>query len=300
MGKIGKVCIITGASCGVGYKTSKKMAALGYEIVLACRDKSKAKLAISKIKRDLPEANLIYMNLDLASFNSIKQFVKNFQNSGKKLNVLINNAAWMDKNDSRVPTFTEDGIEKTFAINYLGHFLLTLLLSDILKSAAKFDHEARILIISSAVAKKGRQDFLHMDMDNIQLLKPNLYNGNIAYKNSNVASILFGLELHRRLQGSGVTCNVVNPGKYVRSTSLFRNQGCLRKYIFPCFYCCSGISLVSAANAVVFLATNEELSKASGRYFIGCEESASLFEQHDLQSAKQLWELSEGMVASVL
>ena len=295
-----KVCIVTGSSSGLGFETSKKMAALGYEVVLACRDKLKAKQAMSRIKQDLPDAKLIYMDLDLASFSSIEKFSKSFHNAGKKLNVLINNAAWMDKSGSRVPTFTEDGLEKTFAINYLGHFLLTLLLLDILKSTAQFDLQARIVLISSGVVKQARTNPLPLEIDDIQLLKPGSYTGSIAYKNSKIANILFALELDRRLEGSRVTCNTVNPGKYVRSTRLLRNQDCFTKYVFPCFCRCSGTSLGRAASAVVFVATDSELSRVSGRCFVGSEESACNFERSDFDSAKQLWDLSEGMVADVV
>ena len=295
-----KVCIVTGASSGLGFETSKKMAALGYEVVLACRDKVKAKEAISRIKQDSPDARLIYMNLDLASFSSIVKFSDCFHNLGKKLNVLVNNAAWMDKSGCRMPTFTEDGLEKTFVINYLGHFLMTLLLLDVLKSTAKFDVEARILLISSAVLKHSRSHSPALDINDIQLLKPGSYTGRSAYKNSKTASVLFALELHKQLQGSGVTCNVVNPGKYLRSTKLFRNQGCFARYFFPCFCPCSGTNLARAAGAVVFVATDSKNKCVSGRFFVGGNETAGHFETCDFDSAKQLWDLSKSMVANFL
>ena len=264
MAKIQKVCIVTGASSGLGFETSKKMAVLGYEVVLACGDKVKAKQAISRIKQDLPDAKLIYMNLDLASFSSIAKFAKTFHNADKKLNVLVNNAAWMDKSSSRVPS------------------------------------AALECLISSTVVKQASKDFLSLDIDDIQLLKPGSYTGSIAYKNSKIASFLFALELHRRLEGSGVTCNIINPGKYVRSTNIFRNQGCFRKYMFPCLCLCSGTNLGRAASAVVFVATDCELSRVSGRCFVGSEESTIQIETRDLDSAKQLWDLSKGMVADAL
>ena len=302
MAKLQKVCIVTGASSGLGFETSRKMAALGYEVVLACQDKSKANLAIARIKQDLPEAKLIYMSLDLSNFNSIKKFSQSFQNTGKKLNVLVNNAAWMDKSGCRVPTFTENGLEKTFAVNYLGHFLLTLLLLDILKSTAKFDLEARIVVISSVDVKQAVANSLPLDMEDIQQLKHGSYSGRIAYKNSKIAGVLFASELHKHLEESGVTCtcNVVNPGKYVRSTSLFRNQSCFRKYIFPCFFSCTGTNLLRAASAVTFVATDTELDHVSGRCFVGRKESVGLIECHESNAAKQLWELSKGMVADFL
>ena len=93
MSKHQKVCVITGANSGLGYETCEKMAALAYEVVLACRNQSKAKLAINQIKRNVPNAQLLHKSLDLISFESIVKFSKNFPESSKKLNVLINNAA---------------------------------------------------------------------------------------------------------------------------------------------------------------------------------------------------------------
>ena len=274
------------------------MAALGYEVVLACQDKSKANLAIARIKLDLPEAKLIYMNLDLSNFNSIKEFSQSFQNADKKLNVLVNTAAWMDNAGHIVPTLTENGFEKTFAVNYLGHFLLTILLLDVLKSTAKFDLEARIVVISSADVTQISENSLPLDIEDIQLLKPGSYTGRIAYKNSKIASVLFASELHKQLEGSGVTCNVVNPGKYDPSTSPFRIQSCFGKYIFPCFCLCTGTNFLDASSAVVFAAADDELGRVSGKYFAGRKESdIGCF---DSGAAKQLWDLSKSMVADFL
>jgi retinol dehydrogenase-14 len=175
-----------------------------------------------------------------------------------------------------------------------------LLLLDILKSTAKFDVEARIVVISSAIWKQARSYSLPMDTGDIQLLKPGSYTGSIAYENSKTASVLFALELHKRLEGSGVTCNVVNPGRNVRSTGLFRNQGCLRRCIFSCFRLSLGTSLTRAAGAVVFVATDSELSRVSGRCFAGSDESAGHFETRDFDLAKQLWDLSKTMVNDFL
>lgn len=307
MSKIQKVCMITGASSGLGFETSKKMAALGYEVILACRNDSKAKLAISKIKRDLPDARLIYMNLDLSSFRSIEKFCGNFHLSGKKLNVLINNAAWMDNGGASTPSFTEDKFEMTFGVNHLGHFLLTTLLLDVLQSTGKFDLEARVVIISSDVqnptgvcGRHGKR--AHLDIDDIQLLKTGAYNGKLAYKNSKLANVLFAYELNRRLDGTGVTCNVLNPG-FIPSTNVFRNQNVFSKCCMRCFFpfiCSCKVTTVSqAASSVVFVASDSNLRGVSGKSFVGREETDSSLESEETDVARQLWELSERMVAGV-
>ena len=303
MSKVYKVCIITGASSGLGFETSKKMASLGYEVILACQNKSKAKLAMSKIKRDFPHARLIYMNLDLNSFRSIDQFSSNFHLTGKKLNVLINNAAWMDNSRATTPSLTEDRFEKTFGVNHLGHFLLTTLLLDVLQSTAKFDIEARVVVISSAVSNPGHKSRAQLDFNDIQLLKPEAYNGSLAYKNSKMANVLFAHELHRRLDGTSVTCNVINPG-FMPSTNVFRNQTCFGKCFMQCFLpcvCpCMTRSVSQGANCVAFVASDSHLKDISGRCFVGCEETDSNYlESKDIDVAKRLWELSERMVATI-
>lgn len=300
MARIHKVCVITEGSSGLGFETSKKTAALGYEVVLACRNKTNAKLAITRIERDSPDAKLVYMPLDLSSLSSIEKFSRSFHDSGKKLNVLINTAEWKDKESSRVATLTENGFEKTFAVNYLGHFLLTFLLLDVLKSTAKFDLEARIVVLSSAIAKQVRKNAHALDVNDIQLVKSGSYTGRAAYHNSQIIIIAFCQKLHRSLEGSGVTCNVVNPGKYVRPTSLSPNLNCFRKHIFPCFCQCSRAKIANAARAVVFLAADGELRRVRGRCFVGCEEIFTQVETQDLDFAKKLWELSKSMVSNVL
>ena len=87
-----KVCIITGANSGIGFDTALKMAALDYEVILACRDAHRGNAAVARIKSQIPECEVSFMQLDLASLKSVRAFVDNFHNTGKKLNVLINNA----------------------------------------------------------------------------------------------------------------------------------------------------------------------------------------------------------------
>lgn len=298
MAGIQKICIVTGASCGLGFEISKKMAAYGYEVVLACQDQAKGKQAINRIKQDSPDAKLVYMHLDLASFSSIENFATSFQKTGKKLNVLVNSETWMEASSSRKRTFTEDGVEKTFQINYVGHFLLTLLLLDILKATANFDLEARVVVVSSAELTKARKGSFLLDLDDIQLLKHGLYSsGKTAYKNSNIASFLFALELHKRLEGTKVACNVVNPGK---SRNVYGHRGRFTKYISACFSPISGRSLDRACKTVVFVATSSELCHASGRCFAGSKESTIRIETNDLEVGRQLWDLSRTMVADVI
>ena len=87
-----KVCIVTGANSGIGFETALKMAALDYEVVLACRDAHRGNAAVARIRQQIPECDVSFMQLDLASLKSVRTFVDNFHKTGKKLNVLINNA----------------------------------------------------------------------------------------------------------------------------------------------------------------------------------------------------------------
>ena len=87
-----KVCIITGANSGIGLETGLRMTALDYDVILACRDAHRGNSAVARIRQQIPEGEVTFMQLDLASIKSIHSFVDNFHKTGKKLNVLINNA----------------------------------------------------------------------------------------------------------------------------------------------------------------------------------------------------------------
>ncbi|XP_022094698.1 retinol dehydrogenase 14-like isoform X2 [Acanthaster planci] len=304
--KIYKMCIITGANRGVGLKATEKYAAAGYEVIMACRDQTKAEDAISGIKRTNPDAKLTFMKLDLASLKSVRQFVDEFHAAAKPLHVLCNNAGMTTGfRNGKGPFKTEDGFEVTFGINHLGHFLLTLLLLDDLKKTASEAGEARIVVTASSLhdpdsIKGMRAPGAHLDFDNLQLLE-GPYNGELAYKNSKLANVLFTKELARRLGESGVTVNALCPG-FIPSTGLIRNESSMKRFmltkvLYPMFKW-KGITRteIQGGESVYHAGTDPNLKGKTGGYYRDCKETESSVESNDTAVAKKLWDVSAQMV----
>ena len=200
------------------------------------------------------------------------------------------------------PTFTEDGFEMTFGVNYLGHFLLTMLLVDDLKKSAP---DSRIVIVASEQhnpESRGpkRHQSAHIDFENMQLLAPGTFNAHLAYKNSKLANVLFGYELARRLHGSGVTCNSLCPG-FLPQTGLIRHNQCIRCLLVCCFrgFCrCLPITRTTGkgADGIVYVASNESVQGVGGKYFRDCVSVDSSGESMDREVAAKLWNLSAELV----
>ncbi len=200
----GGVYIVTGANSGTGLATSEQLVRQGAHVVGACRRVHAGEEAFAGFGR-LPGSAEV-MKLDLASLASVRQFAAGFLARHERLDALVNNAGAVTSEGR-----TEDGFEIQFGANNLGHFLLTELLLDCLKSSAP----SRIVCLSSVVhAGRGNQpvtiDFDDLHYDN----KP--YSAMAAYAQSKLANLLHAKELARRLEGTGVTACSVHPG-WIRS-----------------------------------------------------------------------------------
>lgn len=185
----GRIAIVTGANTGLGFETALALAKKEAKVILACRNIEKAKEAVQRIKHEFANADLDVIQIDLSSLNSVKAFVKNYLAKYNRLDLLINNAGVM------MPPFseTEDGFELQFAANHLGHFLLTGLLLDVLKSTKN----SRVVALSSLVHKIGKINF-----DDLQSKQK--YSASEAYGQSKLACLMFGYEMQRRLEKAGL------------------------------------------------------------------------------------------------
>jgi len=152
----GKICMITGANSGIGKATAVGLAKLGASLVLVCRDQNRADEAIAEIKEKTGNESIDLILADLSSQRGIHKLVSDFKNKYDRLHVLINNAGI----NLHTHTLTEDGIESTFAVNYLAHFMLCNLLYDILKISSP----SRIVNVASSVQARS------IDFDNLQFL----------------------------------------------------------------------------------------------------------------------------------
>ncbi|GFP90744.1 short-chain dehydrogenase tic 32 chloroplastic [Phtheirospermum japonicum] len=193
--------IVTGATSGIGAETARVLAKKGVRIVIPARDLIKAGKVKENIQKESPQAEIIILEIDLSSFDSIQRFCSEFLSLGLPLHILINNAGKY----SQKLEFSEDKIELTFATNYLGHFLLTeMLLGKMVETASETCIKGRIVNVSSVI--HNWVDSKHFCFTN--LLSPKSYNGTRAYAQSKVANILHAKELSRQLKGAATTCYV--------------------------------------------------------------------------------------------
>jgi NAD(P)-dependent dehydrogenase (short-subunit alcohol dehydrogenase family) len=205
----GKLAVVTGATGGLGYQTALGLAQAEAEVVLTGRNDAKGREAISKIRRQLPDAKISFEALDLANLASVADFARRFAATHASLDLLINNAGVM-----ALPTrqTTDDGFETQFGTNYLGHYALTAQLLPLLRSAL----QPRVVNLSSIAHRTG---FIHFS----DLQGERLYSPWKAYNQSKLAMLMFALELQRRSDAAGwnLMSNAAHPG-WAR-TDLFAN-----------------------------------------------------------------------------
>src|SRR5437764_13741941 len=188
----GKICMVTGANSGIGKATALELAQMGATVVMVCRDRARGEEASSEITTTSGNNAVDLLQADLSSQQSIRQLVEHFQHHYTQLHVLINNAGATFPGRRRESV---DGVEMTFAVNYLTPFLLTNLLLDVLKASAP----ARIVNVSSNSHEAG-----YIQLDDLQAEH---YRSMRVYGQAKLAVVLFTYELARRLQGSRVTAN---------------------------------------------------------------------------------------------
>jgi len=181
----GKLAVVTGANSGLGYETTRMLAARGARVVMACRSVDRAEEAQTKIKADLPYARLEMIPLDLTDLGSVRKFATKFNAVHERLDILVNNAGIM-----AVPyQKTKDGFELQFGTNHLGHFALTGLIIDKLLATPG----GRVIQVSSNAHKFGKMNFQNLQWESGYQKWP-------AYGQSKLANLLFMFELSRRFK----------------------------------------------------------------------------------------------------
>ncbi len=211
--QLGKTFLITGANSGLGFGTSKELAKKGAKVIMTARNLKKGDAAMTAIKKEVANADLTLMQLDLADLNSVEQFASAFKRDFQTLDVLINNAGVMMPNNRQV---TKQGFELQFGTNHIGHFVLTNYLLPILERTPK----SRIVTLSSLVAKMSKADIYWNDLQWEQS-----YDKMAAYAQSKLANMMFGMELHHRLQSrNSQTISVLAHPGYT-ATNLQNNMG---------------------------------------------------------------------------
>ncbi|GHC90641.1 short-chain dehydrogenase [Streptomyces finlayi] len=199
----GRLCVVTGATGGLGLATTRALARRGAEVILAVRDEAKGHRTVASLREQLPDARLEVRRLDLADLDSVRAFAERLHADRTRLDVLVNNAGVM----APPRTLSAQGHELQLACNHLGHFALTGLLLDLLDAAAQGGGDARVVTVSSVNHRKARIDF-----DDLHGARA--YSAMGAYNQSKLANAVFGHELHRRLAGAGSSVRSVlaHPG----------------------------------------------------------------------------------------
>lgn len=282
-----RVAMITGGNSGIGFVTVKKLAAQGFHVILASRNQQSSARAISQIRAENPNASLESIELDLASFASIRECVAVFHEKGYPLHLLINNAGGAVP--GKRPSFTADGFEMTFGTNHLGHFLLTNLLLDDLKRSAP----ARVITVSSRTHNPKYAGGQRVDFDYDNLKGEKYYHPRVFYRNSKLANMWFAYELNRRLEGTGVTSNAVCPG-FVPQAIGDRRKSPLEKFFYNQILTRMpfATSLEEAANNYLIAATDPRYVTVGGKLIADGIEVRSSDDSYDEEKARRLWKLS--------
>lgn len=266
----GKTCLITGATSGIGKETALALGGLEATVVFTARDNEKGRATKKELVECSGNGNIDFLFCDLSSLHSVKECFEHFRSGHDRLDVLINNAGTWE----RKRRLSKDGIELTFAVNHLSHFLLTNLLLDLLKKSAP----SRILSVTSGL-HGGTIDFDELGLER-------RFSGMRAYRQSKLANILFIKELAMRLEGSSVTANCLMPGMV--NTGLSRNFGAFSRVIFRLF----AAKPEKGAQTSIYLASSPDVEKVSGKCFRKKRVVETSRQSNDQVLAKRLWEAS--------
>jgi NAD(P)-dependent dehydrogenase (short-subunit alcohol dehydrogenase family) len=270
----GRTCLVTGATDGHGKAMALLLASRGADVVLHARSEQKARVVQEEISLETMGKRPEILLADLGSADEIDAAVEAYRASGRPLHVLVNNAGLVGLSRRT----NAAGLELTFAVNYLAMFRMTLALLPVLRDS----DSSRIVNISSDTYRIARLDF-----DDLQLERG--YSMAKAYGQSKLAILYFTLELARRLEGSGVTVNAVDPGPVASNIGAdnpglaYRLLGPLIRTLFP--------SAARAARTALWVATDPALENATGGYYRSLKRREEPLD-FDAAISRKLWRSS--------
>lgn len=269
-----KVVIITGSNKGIGKEAAKQIAKLGAKVYMACRSLDSSNQVRDKIIKETGNQNIFVKHLDLASVDSIINFAEQFKKEESKLDVLINNAGLWTKTKK----LTNINVEQTFAVNVLGHQLLTQLLLDELKNAAP----SRIINTASHFAGG-------LDIDDINFDKRN-YNETLAYKQTKQANRMLTREWAKILEKDNVSVYSMTPG-FIPDTELFREQNVVGKFLIKVFALIEGRTIEEGSDTIVWLASADKINGSNGGFYNQRKEEKCKF--NNPEDERRLWDKCE-------
>jgi len=272
----GKNCLITGANTGLGFAVSKKIANLGANTILLCRNKEKGENAVHEVKKETPNASVELMFCDLSSMKSIQSFIEEFKRKYAKLDILYNNAAVMKQKR----TVTEDGFETMFQVNYLAPFILMNSFLELLRNSS-----------SPIIVNNGRPTYkLRLDMDDLQFLKNyHMYN---SFFKTKLCLLFASLELSRRLESDGIPVTMIDPGPF--KSDLVRDVPLMGwfKNLFSS-------PVDKAAENILYHITSDELKNKNGKVFKEKQEWPLSDYWKDMSISERLWSVTESLIKNI-
>ena len=258
----GKTILLTGATDGIGYQTAIELAKLNPVLILHGKNQKKGEAIKDELILWTGNKQIYYFNADLASFEQIEAFSEAIHEKFQHIDILINNAGIYETNK----IILENGFEKTFMVNYLSAFTLTLSLLDLLKKA----DNTKIINLSSMVHASS------IDFSNLNAEKS--YSGDSVYSLSKLSNILFSYELAGKLKDEKISVNTLHPG--VINTKLLRAG-----------WGAFGSSVKEGAQRILFLIKDTD-GNVSGKYFEQDNTVKSAQISYDEATRKQLWKIS--------
>ena len=271
-----KTAIVTGANSGMGMATVRALSDMGDKVIMLCRSEKRGIEALEKLSSE-KKRDLELILCDLGNYASIRAFANLVRKGHDHIDILVNNAGFISLDRQE----TEEGLERQFGINHVGHFLLTMSLLDLMGEGG------RIVNVASGAHKTGKIHF-----DDINLTKG--FNVITAYSQSKLANVLFTRELARRVKEKGITVNCCHPGAVATNIGIDRDTGfgkTVTKLLKPFFQ-----TPEQGARTAIFLASDDSISDITGEYFYKCKIAKSSKRSKDMELAKKLFEFSEELV----
>lgn len=274
----GRVCLVTGATSGIGAVTALELARMGATVIAGGRDEQKAAKTVTRIRRQTGNKAVEYLLADFSSLDQVRSLANSFREQHQQLHVLVNNAGAIFLRRK----LSHDGIEMTFAVNHLAPFLLTNLLLETMVASAP----ARIVNVASDSHETARMNF-----DDLQ--GQSSYNFMRAYGQSKLANVMFTYALDSQLEGSGVTANALHPG--LVATNMGSNNG-LPVGLFRPLMRLLALSAEEGAQTSIYLASADQVADMSGKYFFKKRAVPSSPASYDQGAQQRLWQISAEMV----
>ena len=271
-----QICLITGATSGIGKSAATILASQRYEMIIVGRNPVKVENVLNEIQEQTGNQSVHGLIADFADLQQVRRLADQVKEQFPRLDILINNAGAYFNRRQR----TQYGVEKTFLVNHLSPFLLTNLLLDWLSRSPS----ARVINVSSNAHEGARLDLDDLNFDRF-------YFGFWAYGRSKLANILFTYELARKLTNGNITVNALHPGRV--GTDIFKTDFSVFGGLFKWMISRVSLTPEQGADNTVYLAAAPDVEGVSGKYFVKLEAVPSAPVSYDKVLAKHLWEISE-------